>query len=183
MEDFRDYTPSDFRLYNALTFAHAAHAAVGQLRKYTNDPYIVHPIAVSAVVATVGGSDEMVMAAVLHDVVEDTAVTVEDIRRLFGIDVADMVDSLTDVYTTEAYPKLNRATRKELEAGRYAYESDEVKTIKLADMIDNTRSIAEHDAGFFKTYAVEKRNLLTSLVGGNEQLWAVADRLLTERGY
>lgn len=183
MTDFEDYTAEDFRLYNALTFAHAAHAAVGQLRKYTLDPYIVHPMAVSGLVAKVDGTLEMVMAAVLHDVVEDTKVTATDIRNLFGDEVGDMVSALTDVYTKEAVPHLNRAARKEAEAKRYANLSYAVKTIKLADMIDNTKSISEFDPGFFKTYAVEKRRLLESLVGGNERLYEVADTILRERGY
>ena len=68
----------------ALVFATAAHAAVGQMRKYTNDPYIVHPIRVATTVAKFGGTDEMIAAAYLHDVVEDTGVSIVDILDMFG---------------------------------------------------------------------------------------------------
>ena len=62
----------------ARVFATAAHAAVGQLRKYTFEPYIVHPAEVFAIVSTVdGATEEMMAAAWLHDTVEDTGVTIE----------------------------------------------------------------------------------------------------------
>ena len=76
----------------AQVFAIAAHAAVQQKRKYTNEPYIVHPAEVASIVAGVEGSTEdMVAAAWLHDVVEDTGVTITDINLNFGADIAALV--------------------------------------------------------------------------------------------
>ena len=86
----------------ARIFATASHAAVAQLRKYTNEPYIVHPAEVFSIVSTVdGATEEMMAAAWLHDVVEDTGVTNETIRAMFGDKVAELVGWLTDVSRPE----------------------------------------------------------------------------------
>ncbi|MTJ93609.1 MAG: HD domain-containing protein, partial [Desulfovibrio sp.] len=73
----------------AAAFAAEAHAAVGQVRKYTGEPYVEHPRAVARLVADAGGDDAMVAAAWLHDVVEDTRVSLDEIRGQFGDAVAD----------------------------------------------------------------------------------------------
>ena len=82
----------------AQVYAMAAHAAVGQKRKYTGEPYIVHPGEVASIVASVPGSTpDMVAAAWLHDVIEDTGCTFTDVHMAFGIDIATLVGWLTDV--------------------------------------------------------------------------------------
>ena len=65
----------------AFAFAKAAHEAVGQLRKYTSDPYIVHPTEVADIVQTVAHTEVMVAAALLHDTVEDTDASMEVCSR------------------------------------------------------------------------------------------------------
>lgn len=153
----------------ALTFATAAHAAVGQLRKYTHEPYWVHPQEVAAMVAEVpGATAEMVAAAHLHDVVEDTGVTLELIRKEFGDEVATLVGWLTDVSRPDHG---NRAQRKAVDRAHTAGAPAEAQTIKLADLISNTRSIVEHDEKFAKTYLAEKRLLLEVLTKGDPGLW------------
>jgi (p)ppGpp synthase/HD superfamily hydrolase len=79
----------------AFSYALAAHT--GQTRKYTGEPYIVHPFAVSLIVQSVPHTPEMVAAALLHDTVEDTGKTIEEIEQLFGKQVASYVGWLTDV--------------------------------------------------------------------------------------
>lgn len=168
----------------AIAFASGAHAAVKQVRKYTDDPYIIHPLEVANLVAAVpGSSDEMIIAALLHDVVEDTGVTVGLIDTLFGPTVASYVFSLTDHFTPENFPDLNRKARKENEAFRYSVLPNEVKTIKLADGLSNTVSIAEHDRKFMKVYGPEKRSLLANLTGGDKGLYRALDLALLEAGY
>lgn len=143
----------------ALEFGANAHE--GQVRKYTGNPYFnEHCVAVAARVKARGGDDDMIVAALLHDTVEDTDVTLDEVEREFGIAVASLVDALTDRYTHEAYPELNRAKRKKLEAERMATVSDAAKEIKLCDMMDNTESIVSHDPGFAKVYLREKAYLL-----------------------
>ena len=159
----------------ARIFATAAHAAVAQLRKYTNEPYIVHPREVAQIVGTVPHSYEMLAAAWLHDVVEDTGVTIETIRAEFGTDVAELVGWLTDVSRPE---QGNRATRKAIDRAHTAMASAEAQTIKLADIISNCTSIKEHDADFAKVYFEEKRLLLEVLTKGDRELLDHARKLV-----
>ena len=137
----------------ALKFSTAAHAAVNHKRKYTGEDYIVHPIAVSNLVKENGGTDEMIAAALLHDTVEDTNVTREQIAEEFGWKIFKLVVELTDVTKPEDG---NRATRKAIEAKRLGMASKEAQTIKLADLIDNTKTIFKHDPKFAKVYKQEK---------------------------
>lgn len=152
----------------ALLFATNAHGE--QQRKFTEEPYIVHPKRVAEIVRTVPHTAEMVSAAYLHDVVEDTPVSIEVIRRRFGAKIAQLVGELTDVYTKENYPDLNRKSRKERETARQANISDEAKTIKLADIIDNTRDIVKNDRNFARRYVPEVEALTEVLQGGDFKL-------------
>ena len=138
----------------AKIFAEVAHA--GQTRKYSNDPYITHPIRVSEIISHNQGSDEMIAAALLHDVVEDTPVTHDEILDKFGANVSDLVFGLTDVDLSMG----NRKTRKALDRDRIASSSADVQLIKLADFIDNTSSIVQNDPNFAKLYLQEKSQML-----------------------
>jgi guanosine-3',5'-bis(diphosphate) 3'-pyrophosphohydrolase len=151
----------------ARMFATAAHAAVGQLRKYTFEPYIVHPAEVAEIVASVGGSDAQVAAAWLHDTVEDTGVTSELIRKEFGDEVATLVGWLTDVSRPDHG---NRAARKAVDRAHTASAPAEAQTIKLADLICNTKSIVAHDPEFARVYLAEKRALLEVMTKGDARL-------------
>jgi len=145
----------------AYVFALAAHAAVGQRRKYTNEPYIVHPVEVAGILKKIPHTDDMLAAAYLHDTLEDTGVTYGDLNEVFGTTVADMVLWLTDVSRPEDG---NRATRKALDRQHIAAAPGDVQTIKVADLMSNTRSIAAYDVEFARVYLVEKNDLLKVLV-------------------
>jgi (p)ppGpp synthase/HD superfamily hydrolase len=149
----------------ALEFARKAHK--GQVRKYTGEPYVVHPIEVMGIVRGVTDDPEMQAAALLHDVVEDCPVTIEDIEQSFGSRVAALVDDLTDVSKPEDG---NRAVRKELDRQHTAKASPAAKTIKLADLISNSRSIIRFDPNFAKVFMKEKARLLEVLVEGDTEL-------------
>lgn len=153
---------------SALAFAKDAHESIDQRRKYTNEPYIVHPIAVAEIVKTVTHKDEMVAAALLHDTVEDTDTTIEDIDREFGAEVADLVYWLTDVSKPEDG---NRKVRKQKDLEHIAKAPAAAKTIKLADLCDNTLTIKEHDPDFWRVYRHEKLRLLEVLKQGDKTLW------------
>jgi (p)ppGpp synthase/HD superfamily hydrolase len=156
----------------AQVYAMAAHAAVGQRRKYTNEPYIVHPAEVAKIVAGVPGSTpDMVAAAWLHDVVEDTGCTFNDIHMGFGADIAALVGWLTDVSKPEDGP---RWYRKKMDREHTAQAPAEAQTIKLADLISNTKSIMAHDPKFAKVYLEEKRLLLDVMTRGDAGLMAEA---------
>jgi len=159
----------------AKQFAHKHHGAIDQRRKYTNDPYIVHPAAVAAIVRSVDHTPEMVAAAWLHDVVEDTPVELGEIAQRFGAEVAVLVEMLTDVSRPEDG---NRAARKAIDRAHTALASPEAQTIKLADLIDNTASIVMNDPEFAKVYMAEKRLLLPALRSGDQFLLARATTLV-----
>lgn len=151
----------------ARIFATAAHGAVSQVRKYTHEPYIVHPREVAGIVSLHGGTAEMIAAAWLHDVVEDTGVTIDTIRTEFGEQVSELVGWLTDVSRPEHG---NRAVRKAIDRAHTAAASSDAQTIKLCDLISNCNSIMKHDAAFAKIYFEEKRLLLEVLTKGNSIL-------------
>lgn len=138
----------------------AAMAHEGQYRKYTGEPYFNHCHNVAREVESRGYNEYMVAAAYLHDTIEDTDVTAQWLRVYFPPATVDLVIGLTDVYTHEAFPHLNRAQRKELECERYRGECEDVQRIKLCDLVDNTKSIVKHDPGFAMLYLREKSDLL-----------------------
>ena len=144
----------------AFTYASAAHAAVSQRRKYTDEPYIVHPIRVAGIVAKFGGTDEMIAAAYLHDVVEDTGVSIEDILDMFGSVVAVIVDGLTDVSKPEDG---NRAVRKAMDRQHSADATWAAQFVKCADIIDNASDIGDNDPSFNIVYRKEMVALLEVL--------------------
>ena len=144
----------------AFAFATAAHAAVGQKRKYDGAPYIVHPQRVADIVRTYGGSDDQIAAAYLHDVVEDTQVDINTIRDMFGDTIAELVSDLTDVSCS--YDG-NRATRKSIDMEHTLCGSVDAQFVKLADIIDNSRDIAENDPSFWKVYQKEMLALLEGM--------------------
>ena len=158
-------------LDDVLKFAAKAHG--DQKRKYTGDPYIVHPIAVAEIVKTVPHTDAMIAAALLHDVVEDTPVTIEQIKDKFGSEVAELVGWLTDISRPE---NGNRKTRKSLDRDHSANAPAEAQTIKLADLIHNTKSIEKHDPHFWKVYKQEKIALLDVLTKGDRSLMHIAQQ-------
>ena len=151
--------------------AFATHAHAGQVRKYTGEPYINHPAAVVEIVRSVPHTPEMIAAAWLHDTVEDCDVAFLDIVRVFGMEVAALVDHLTD----KSKPSDgNRKARKEIDKANLANAPADAQTIKLADLIDNTTSVVERDPSFAVVYLREKAALLEVMTKGDETLRARA---------
>lgn len=159
----------------ARIFAAAAHAAVGQVRKYTNEPYINHPIEVAHMVEGAGGTEDMICAALLHDTVEDTKITHSDIMDVFGAEVASLVAWLTDVSTKADG---NRAARKALDCAHIAAAPAAAQTIKCADIISNVASILQHDEDFARVYLLEKQAQLAVLTKADPMLWQTANDLV-----
>src|SRR5438067_1506809 len=116
-------TKLEIRARDVATCAH-----LGQTRKYTGDPYIVHPATVADLVRAVPHTDEMIAAAWLHDVVEDTTTRIQTIYDMFGTVVGDLVRDLTDV---SRLCDGNRSIRKGLDRDHTAQASADAQTIKL----------------------------------------------------
>ena len=119
----------------ALEMAREAHA--GQIRNASGGrPYIDHPVAVAENLAEHISSDEVLAAALLHDVVEDSELRVEDVRRRCGDRVAEIVDALTDDATVEPYEKRKREHRDRVEAA-----GQDTLAIYAADKLTNVEML------------------------------------------
>jgi (p)ppGpp synthase/HD superfamily hydrolase len=167
-------------------YADKAHGQ--QMRKYTPERYIVHPVRVMAIVGAYNHDLPMRCAALLHDVLEDTPVTKDEMRIELGkvldekeVDrVVRLVVELTDVYVKSDYPRLNRVTRKEKEAMRLSKTSAEAQTIKYADIIDNINDHLAQDAEFARVYLREARAMLHVMTSGNSALREKAIALVNQ---
>jgi len=157
------------RMLGAVSFMVKAHG--DQKRNYTGEPYAVHPLEVAGILADYGFQDEVVIAGLFHDVVEDTKVTLEDIKEKFGHRIAKLVEEVTDVSTPLHG---NRATRKGMNREHLAKASYYGQSIKVADLISNSRDIMAHDPNFAKVYLKEKEALLEVLVKADDDLLSVA---------
>ena len=129
----------------AFEFANQAHKNV---RRRSGEPYMLHPIAVAHIVVTeIGLGCKSICAALLHDVVEDTAYTVEDIRNLFGDKIASLVDGLTKIKTVLDNEDFKGTSTESLQAENFKRIlltlNDDVRVvlIKLADRLHNCRTI------------------------------------------
>jgi (p)ppGpp synthase/HD superfamily hydrolase len=162
-----DYLPV---IERAKKFATEAHLT--QVRKYTNEPYVVHTSEVADIVSTLTwATEEMIAAAHLHDVLEDQPQFSEALYNTFPPAVTDMVECLTD---HEKTPGINRYTRKKFDVIRLSKSSREVQTIKCADYISNTKSIVQHDLGFAAVYIPEIRWSLINLTKADDRLRGTA---------
>ena len=150
-----------------------------QKRKYTGEPYVNHTVQVAKIVKNYEGDDVMVYAAVLHDVLEDTNTTKEELfnhlRQIIGsekaIEVVKLVQELTDVFIKDDYPNINRKGRKEMEAMRLGAISPKAQTIKYADLLDNGQDIMKNDPKFGRVYLKEKEQILKHMNKGNQELY------------
>ena len=150
-----------------------------QKRKYTGEPYVNHTIQVAKIVKEYGGSDTMICAAILHDVLEDTPTTpiqlFNHLRSIISnaktIETLKLVKELTDVFTKENYPDINRKGRKEMEAMRLGLISPDAQTIKYADLLDNGQDIMRNDPKFGEVYLKEKEEILKHMNKGNQELY------------
>lgn len=127
------------RLVDAFAFALESHAT--QPRKGSAIPYIAHPLAVASIVLELGGDEDEAIAALLHDVVEDCGVSLEDIGRRFGDRVEELVEGATDFARGEERASLTSAERKERGLQLLAKKTDGHRRLAIADKLHNARSI------------------------------------------
>ena len=127
-------------LDRAIVFAVQAHA--GTERRGKGFPYIVHPMEAVAIVATMTADQELLSAAALHDTVEDTDVTVEQLREAFGPRVAELVADESDVFTPGISESDSWHDRKQAAITRLSHASHDAKMVALGDKLSNMRAIA-----------------------------------------
>jgi len=161
-------------------YADNAHGE--QRRRYKPDRYIVHPIRVMETCRQYTDSLPVLAAALLHDVLEDTPVSEDELyaflHTVMSTGDADktlnLVVEMTDVYVKSKYPNYNRKMRKKLELTRIAKTSPEAHTIKYADILDNTFEIITDDPDFAPRYLRECLAILTVADKGNRVLYKIA---------
>ena len=162
----------------ALRFAAEKHS--DQRRKNTKaSPYINHPIHVAQILWDLAGvrDENLLVAAILHDTIEDTATTREEIESQFGPDILALVLEVTD---DKSLPK---QTRKQLQIEHAPHKSDKAKLLKLADKISNVADIINWPP---KDWSLERRKeyllwtekVVAGLRGVNEKLESRYDELL-----
>ena len=164
------------RILSAACFAAEKHAR--QRRKGADgEPYINHLLEVAELIASSSEvlDTELVMAGLLHDTVEDTGVTMQELEERFGKDVASLVAEVTD---DKSLPK---ETRKVLQVENAPKKSERAQTLKLADKISNLRSLmASPPAGWSLERKLQyfewARNVVAGLTSPNRLLKAEFDR-------
>ena len=133
--------PLDTELLDrAIVFAVRAHA--GTERRGKGFPYIVHPMEAMEIVATMTRDQELLAAAALHDTVEDTDVTVEQIREEFGDRIASLVASESDIVLDGLTVESSWHARKQAAIDRLSRASHDAKMVALGDKLSNMRAIA-----------------------------------------
>ena len=127
-------------LDRAIVFAVRAHA--GTERRGKGFPYIVHPMEAVSIVATMTADQELLAAAALHDTVEDTDVTVEQLRAEFGDRIATIVSEESDSLPEDVSEEASWHARKQAAIDRISRTSREAKRVALGDKLSNMRAIA-----------------------------------------
>lgn len=130
-----------YRFMEALQWAAWAHQ--GQIRKGSRTPYISHPMAVAGLVMEHGSDEDQVIAALMHDLVEDQGGmdTLLQIKHRFGACVADIVDGCSDDAPLRGEPKKPWKERKERYLEHLAHASPAILLVSLADKVHNLRTI------------------------------------------
>jgi guanosine-3',5'-bis(diphosphate) 3'-pyrophosphohydrolase len=167
-------------LLKAASFAAEKHRM--QRRKDADaSPYINHPLALAQILSSEGGIEDVtvLVAALLHDTVEDTKTTTEELEQEFGAEVAAVVAEVTD---DKSLPK---EERKRLQIVKAAHKSDAAKLVKIADKISNLRDIASSPPADWPMQRREEyfhwaRQVVDNLRGVSPRLEAVFDRVYAE---
>ena len=173
--------PTEFdQLMDAIIFAANKHQ--GQVRKDADhSPYITHPLAVSRAIAEIGGVGDTLVykAAILHDTIEDTNTTEEEIRLRFGEEVLQVVLEVTD---DKSLNKMERKQRQVMHAPNLSYPA---RIIKLADKIINCQDILKSPPEGWtlqrrRDYIQWGADVISQIRSTNEALEAAFDQIITE---
>lgn len=142
------------KVTKAIEFAAKAHD--GMVRKKADTPYILHPLEAAVIVGSMTSDEDIISAAVLHDVVEDTPVTIEEIEENFGIRVRELVESETEDKRADLPPENTWRVRKEESLNELASCNDTaVLMLWLGDKLSNMRS-------FYRIWKNEGENMWQS---------------------
>lgn len=154
LDDEKQYDLS--KIISAYEFAAKAHA--NQFRS-SGEPYITHPLAVSFILLELGMDTDTICAAMLHDVVEDTDVTLEEIKKLFGQDVAMLVDGVTKLGKIPLFTKEEQQAENVRKILLAMSQDIRVIIIKLCDRLHNMRTLHYRPAHKQRNTALETMNI------------------------
>jgi guanosine-3',5'-bis(diphosphate) 3'-pyrophosphohydrolase len=159
MRDFLNY-------WNAITFAFEKYGTLK--RKSMDIPYVVHPIRITTILHANDFNEfdheGLMIAALFHDLIEDTDIEIDEIEDRFGSKIKDIVIELTK-------PEGAKGRKKDKWLEGFAIKSKEAKIIKLADRIDNLMDVGDiWDADKQKSYAEQSKIILESCGDANKQL-------------
>ena len=165
VDKVRAYDPEvDEHLLNrAYVFSMKAHG--GQTRK-SGDPYFVHPLAVASILTDLKADPATVATALLHDVVEDTDVTVDQIRKKFGAEIANLVDGVTKLSQIELKSEASKQAENFRKLVVAMADDVRVLLVKLADRLHNMRTLHfVNDPEKRKKVALETMEIYAPLAG------------------
>lgn len=154
LDDEKQYDLS--KIISAYEFAAKAHA--NQVRS-SGEPYITHPVAVSYILLELGMDTDTICAAMLHDVVEDTDTTLEELRKLFGQDVAMLVDGVTKLGKIPLFTKEEQQAENVRKILLAMSQDIRVIIIKLCDRLHNMRTLQFRPAYKQRNTALETMNI------------------------
>ena len=170
----------------AFEYAFRAH---GDQKRKSGEPYIIHPLAAAEIVAELGLDEESIIAALLHDCIEDTGATHLEIAHLFGNDVADIVEGVTKL-TRVTYTSKEEEQMENFRKMLLAMASDiRVIIIKLADRLHNMRTLEYHTEQKQREKALETMEIYAPIahrLGMQRLKWELEDlsiRYLDPIGY
>lgn len=144
----------------SMLIAQTAHKAINQKRKYSGADYIMHPLEVYNILSLHTTNEIILSVGLLHDVVEDTEITLDFISQNVSPEVAYVLEMVTDISKPEDG---NRETRKAIDREHYKTADYRGKMVKLADIISNGYDIKKHDKHFAERYFYEIGLLLPFL--------------------
>ncbi|MBQ9973401.1 MAG: bifunctional (p)ppGpp synthetase/guanosine-3',5'-bis(diphosphate) 3'-pyrophosphohydrolase [Oscillospiraceae bacterium] len=184
----REYTPGldAQRLYAAFTYADAAHH--GQLRK-SGEPYIIHPLAVAEIVADLGLDVDSVISALLHDCLEDTDSTHEEIAKKFGEPVAALVEGVTKLTRVQYVSKEDEQMENLRKMFMAMAQDIRVILIKICDRLHNMRTMEYQSAKKQREKSLETMEIYAPIahrLGMQKLKWELEDislRYLDPVGY
>lgn len=160
---------------HAKAFATKAHRQIGHRRKLSNKPHEAYLKAVAQLVASVTDDPEMIAAAWLHDCVEDTPITVDELEQRFGRGVATLLEELSNVSRPSDGDRTTRAAK---DLAHLQQASPRAKTIKLATLIEGARGLASQEPASALLLIAEMQSLLQALQEGAPRLLKQATDVL-----
>lgn len=152
------------------------HCHEGQLIRWTAEPYLNHLTVVAGFAAIIPLGYEI---GLCHDLLEETGITklqLQNQLRSVGYDdletslISGCVSELTNVFTKESFPEVDKKTRKKREAARLTYVSSAAQTVKYADLLYNIQWVLKYDLKHAKKYLQKKKFLVLSMNCGNQVL-------------